>query len=578
MSSPRNDFEKYLAIETAGGPSWHPNGSKIAFTYDAPGLFQIYTVDIEKNKTLWPIRMTFEQDRCTNPHYLSDGTLIFTRDYGGNENYQIGMIDGDLNLSWITSDIKSIHFITHVSKKSIFLSANIKDKARFDIYRQRIPLSMNESEVVYRPEEGMCAVSAITDDDRYAILEQFFGNNNINLLLLEVAGGDVNNLTKSLNDSRTNRWSAVRWLDKEHILVGTDYASDIVRLGVLSTSGEFRTLEGIEGIAKHELEEVAFRSDSRHTYFTYNEGGYTSLWRGIFTADGASGLTQIDLPAGSVIASGDQRTFSRAMHISPNHSFIATTMSSSVSPVNIWITDLEDFSTWKATSSNTAGLNPKSFVSASLHNYLSFDSLPIPYFRYIPKGFKPEKGWPAIILIHGGPESQILPDFYPLIQFYLSAGFAVITPNIRGSTGYGRSYMDADNIENRLDSIMDIRHLALHVKKNEHDIDGDRLVIFGGSYGGFAVLSAMTEHPELWRAGVDIVGISNFVTFLENTAPWRRELREAEYGNLERDREFLESISPINKVERIAAPLFIIQGDNDMRVPLSESVQIFESL
>ncbi len=578
MSSARSDFANYLAVETAGGPSWHPDGTKIAFVYDAPGLYQIYRVDIERHKTLWPKRMTFEEDRCTEPRFLSDGTLIFSRDYGGDENFQIGMIDDDMKLTWVTSNTKAKHIINYVSKKSYFMRANIKDKSRFDIYRHRVPLKMFEPELVYKPEEGLCTVEGVSDDEKHAILEQFFGNNDMNLLLLDIASGEVTNLTKSLNDSRTNRWGAVRWLDRDHILVRTDYNHDFERLGVLTLSGEFTTIDDIERKAKHEIEGTSFRTDSRHTYFTYNEGGYTTLWRGVFTAEGVSGLDQIDLPVGSVIASGDSRSYSRAMHLSPDHGFMAMTVSSAVSPMNIWITDLEDYSSWMATSSSTAGLNPKSFVNASLHNFLSFDSLPIPYFRYIPKGTKPDEGWPAILLIHGGPESQILPYFYPVLQFYLSAGFAVITPNIRGSTGYGRTYMDADNVEKRLESIMDIKHLALHVKQNEKDIDGERLVIYGGSYGGFAVLSAMTEHPDLWKAGVDIVGVSNFVTFLENTAPWRRKLRESEYGSLEHDREFLERISPNNKIDRISAPLFIIQGDNDERVPLSESIQIFESL
>jgi dipeptidyl aminopeptidase/acylaminoacyl peptidase len=190
----------------------------------------------------------------------------------------------------------------------------------------------------------------------------------------------------------------------------------------------------------------------------------------------------------------------------------------------------------------------------------------------------PTGGWPALLIIHGGPEAQIRPDFSPIIQFYLSSGFAVITPNIRGSAGYGRTYLDLDNIEKRLDSIKDIRHLALHLKNEDADIDGNRLVIYGGSYGGFAVLSAMTEHPQLWKAGVDIVGISNFVTFLKNTAAWRRSLREAEYGSLEHDLETLEKVSPIHKIDKISAPLFIIQGDNDERVPLSESIQMYEKL
>ena len=125
---------------------------------------------------------------------------------------------------------------------------------------------------------------------------------------------------------------------------------------------------------------------------------------------------------------------------------------------------------------------------------------------------------------------------------------------------------------------MDIKHLVFHIKSEDEEINGNRLVVYGGSYGGFAVLSAMTEHPELWKAGVDIVGISNFVTFLENTAAWRRSLRESEYGSLEHDRDTLIKVSPIHKIERISAPLFIIQGDNDERVPLSESVQMYERL
>jgi dipeptidyl aminopeptidase/acylaminoacyl peptidase len=571
-------FEKYLSIETAGGPSWHPDGSRIAFAYNAPGIFQVYIVQIEKDRALWPMRMTFEQDRCTNPHYLSDGTLIFNRDYGGNENFQIGMISDELDLTWHSSDTNAKHIINSITKRSFFYLANINDKSRLDLYRQRLPLKMHSPEVLYRPDEGICSVGTISDDEKYAILEQYFGNNNQNLLLLDTIGGEATNLTQSLNDSRTNRWSAMRWLDKEHILVGTDYNHDIVRLAVLSLSGDFIPIREIENTVKHELETGTYRPDSRHTYITYNEGGYTTLWRGVFSAEGVTGLNQIELPPGSVITSGDQRSYNWAMHLSPNHDYLAKTMSSATSPTNIWITDLEDFSSWAATTANTAGLNPNSFVNTTLHNFLSFDSLPIPYFRYVPKGSKPEKGWPAIILIHGGPESQILPDFYPVLQFYLSAGFAVITPNIRGSTGYGRSYMDADNVEKRLDSIMDIKHLALHIKQNDKDVDGDKLVIYGGSYGGFAVLSAMTEHPDLWKAGVDIVGISNFVTFLENTAPWRRELRESEYGSLEHDRDLLESISPNNKIERISAPLFIIQGDNDERVPLSESIQIYDGL
>ncbi|MFW9890032.1 MAG: S9 family peptidase, partial [Candidatus Thorarchaeota archaeon] len=571
MSSLQPHFRKFLAVEAAGGASWHPDGSKIAFVYDAPGVFQVYNVPIERRKTLWPTRISFENDRCTNPKYMSDGTLLFTMDKGGDENFQIARIDSDMTLEWITSDRAAKHIINHVSYNSYFFMANIEDKARFDIYRHRLPMDRTRPEIVFKPEEGLCQVDAVSTDEKHAILEQYFGNNNVNLLDLDIASREVVNLTKSLGEFRTNRWEAIRWIDKDHLLVATDYDHDMMRLGILSLSGDFTSLKEIDLSVKHEFDFATYSPESTHTYFILNEGGFSSLWRGTFSADGARALDQIELPRGAVIVRGDSRSFQDSLALSPNHELMAMTMSTATSPPNIWILDLDDHSSWKATEVGTAGLNPSSFVNASLHNFLSFDSLPIPYFRYLPKGDMPEKGWPAILMIHGGPEAQILPSFQEIIQFFLSAGYAIFTPNIRGSTGYGRAYMDMDNGEKRLDSIMDIKHLALHIKANDKSIDGNRLVIYGGSYGGFAVLSAMTEHPDLWKAGVDIVGISNFVTFLENTAPWRRELRESEYGSLENDLEVLKMISPIHKINHITAPLFIIQGDNDERVPLSES-------
>ncbi len=181
-------------------------------------------------------------------------------------------------------------------------------------------------------------------------------------------------------------------------------------------------------------------------------------------------------------------------------------------------------------------------------------------------------------MIHGGPEAQITPSFNKIIQFFVSEGYAVVTPNIRGSAGYGKTYLSLDDKEKRMDSIQDIKELAIHLKRNEPRINGEKSAIYGGSYGGFAVLASITEYPDLWKAAIDIVGISNFVTFLKNTAAWRRKFREAEYGSLEHDYEVLVSISPIHKVDRIKTPLLIIQGDNDERVPLSEAIQIHEKL
>jgi dipeptidyl aminopeptidase/acylaminoacyl peptidase len=180
---------------------------------------------------------------------------------------------------------------------------------------------------------------------------------------------------------------------------------------------------------------------------------------------------------------------------------------------------------------------------------------------------------PVIVDIHGGPESQRRPSFGGLSQYFLSRGYALFEPNVRGSTGYGRAYTHLDDVENRMDSVRDIG-AGLDWLATREAIDSDRAVAKGGSYGGFMVLAALTEFPDRWAAGVDIVGIANFVTFLENTGSWRQELREAEYGSLAEDREFLESISPVTNADRIEAPLFVLHGANDPRVPVGEAEQI----
>jgi dipeptidyl aminopeptidase/acylaminoacyl peptidase len=179
----------------------------------------------------------------------------------------------------------------------------------------------------------------------------------------------------------------------------------------------------------------------------------------------------------------------------------------------------------------------------------------------------------VIVDIHGGPESQRRPSFSGLAQYFLSRGYAVFEPNVRGSTGYGTAYTHLDDIEKRMDAVRDVV-AGVDWLVDRPGIDPDRVVAKGGSYGGFVVLAALTAFPDRWAAGVDVVGIANFVTFLENTGPWRRQLREAEYGSLAEDRAFLESISPVNTIEAIEAPLFVLHGANDPRVPVGEADRI----
>ena len=204
----------------------------------------------------------------------------------------------------------------------------------------------------------------------------------------------------------------------------------------------------------------------------------------------------------------------------------------------------------------------------------SSDGLTLPYFEYLPAD-RPPRG--TVVQVHGGPEAQFRPAFSPVIQFLVGEGWRVVAPNVRGSTGYGRTFVHLDDGRRRMDSVRDLKEVVDALVRNGHAEPG-RIAVAGGSYGGFMVLAGLTTYPDLFAAGIDIVGIANFLTFLENTGPWRRRLREAEYGSLEHDGEFLREISPLFHADRIRAPLLVVHGRNDPRVPFSEAEQIVQTL
>jgi dipeptidyl aminopeptidase/acylaminoacyl peptidase len=225
------------------------------------------------------------------------------------------------------------------------------------------------------------------------------------------------------------------------------------------------------------------------------------------------------------------------------------------------------------TESEIGGLPKSRFVEPTLVRFKSFDGLSVPAFYYAAKADGPR---PVVVWIHGGPEMQARPELSPLIQYLVTESkISVLVPNVRGSDGYGKSYLLRDNGEKREDSVKDIGALLDWVGTRP-ELDKKRVAVFGGSYGGYMVLASLTHFPERIVAGVDVVGISNFVTFLNNTSEYRRDLRRAEYGD-ERDpkmKAFLQRISPTTNVARIKSALFVAQGLNDPRVPASEAEQI----
>jgi dipeptidyl aminopeptidase/acylaminoacyl peptidase len=319
-----------------------------------------------------------------------------------------------------------------------------------------------------------------------------------------------------------------------------------------------------------DVEAFDLAPDGRHLAYVANQDGISRLH--VLTVPGHRPVELPALPVGVI----------RGIDFAPDGKRLALTLDSATSPSDVFVIDLETARLARWTASEVGGLDADGFIAPQLVRYPSFDQVDgrprtIPAFYYRPPGAGP---FPVVVSIHGGPESQARPVFNPTVQFLLrELGVAVLVPNVRGSSGYGKDYLLLDNGMKREDSVRDIGALLDWIDTRP-ELDGKRVGVSGGSYGGYMVLASMARYPERIRAGIDVVGISHFGTFLKNTEDYRRDLRRVEYGD-ERDpamAAFHDAIAPLNNAHRITSPLFVAQGFNDPRVPWTEAEQIVRAV
>ena len=569
MSIAEKDIEKFLNISINGGGTYHPNKNKIAFVSDRSGVYQIYTYDKE-NKNI--NKISNGEDRSTNPIYLPDGKLLYSTDVGGNERFQIMVYDETTNETFrLTSFLEAKHRFQFATENAVYISANILDNQRFDVFRYNFPLEEGMLEELLLEGEPFIPVSPlmVNKDETKLIVSKTKSNLSNDLIMLDLEDKSSKLLTKCF-EKHNSRFYPVEFVMEMMILIRSDHGRDFMSLAVFDFEND--KLDYLEDDEWDTGKSVL--NDDNEIIFTKNVEGSDKLYFGKFENNTLLNIELVELPSDyGILSSGDFRTWTNSFDFSKDKMKVVLTYSAPDKITNLYEIDLNTKqSIVFEISDNENQFNFGTFV---LNKFESFDGLEVPYFMMKPDGDGP---FPTIFVIHGGPEGQSRSGFSNRLQLLYSMGYMIIIPNIRGSNGYGRKYLALDDIELRLDSIKDINELAQHLIMNNDYVDEEKLIIYGGSYGGFAVLSAMVEYPDTFQIGIDIVGISNFVTFLENTADWRRKLREVEYGFLERDREFLESISPSNKIENVKSPILIIQGDNDERVPLSESIQMYEKL
>ena len=566
------DLERYLTVRRAYGGSIGPDG-RLAFLLDTTGVPQVWTVDEPGG---WPTQRTFYDEPVSFVTYSpTRSELVFGMDDGGNERTQLFRLDADGAIHPLTDVPEAKHRWGgwNSTGDRFAFASNRRDEAVFDVYTQARDEHGDDAELVFEGD-GWYNVAGWRPDDGALLLHEAHSSFDHDLSVLDLSTGDVRQLTA---DTEEVRYSSPEWgPDGEAIYLVTDEGADTLYLARMDAeTGEIAV---VERGGEWNVDGVSLDEDSGRLAYSRNVDGYTD-----FHLAELAGPTELreyavpDLPGD--VAGGAS--------FGPDGDRLALSASGRTENTNVSVLDLtalppvdtpageaapeapaDALTRW--TRADTAGIPTETFREPELIQYTTFDGREIPAFFTLPED---AANAPVIVDIHGGPESQRRPSFSGLRQYFLSRGYAVFEPNVRGSAGYGREYTHLDDVERRMDSVRDVG-AALDWLARQEAVDSERFVAMGGSYGGFMVLASLTEFPTRWAAGVDIVGIANFVTFLENTGDWRRELREAEYGSLEEDREFLESVSPINNIERIDAPLFVLHGENDPRVPVGEAEQI----
>lgn len=550
-------IQQYLNIRGASGGVFSPDGKDLVFTTSITGVPQLWRVPREGG---WPEQLTFYPDAVRRAVRSPAGDrLLFGKDTGGDERVQLYLtrFDGS-NTVQLTDNTKVIHSFGGFSPdgKRIAYASNERHQAFFDVYV--MDLATRQARRVLTQDGNNYAV-AFSRDGKSLVYTRVYTPSNQDLYLLDLATGKDRLLTPHKGDAN---YESVSFGRDGKMYLSTDQDREFGSLATLDpASGKLSYLTP----DTRDVDAVEMSDDGRKLAFLVNRDGYSDLY--LHDIGRGSPRKVPGIPEG--VVSG--------LNWSPDGKRLAFTFTGPRHNADIWTLDLGGLKLAQVTRSSLAGIPRSTFVSPSLVHFPSFDGRLIPAFYYLPPGVRKDASLPTLFYIHGGPESQERPDFASTFQYYLSRGYAIFAPNIRGSVGYGRTYTHLDDARKRKDAIRDVEYGVQWLRKAGY-ADPTKLVAMGGSYGGYMTLACLTMLPDLWAAGMDSVGMSNLVTFLENTGPWRRKLREAEYGSLEHDREFLAEVSPLNHIDRIKAPLLVEQGANDPRVPKTEADQIVAML
>ena len=528
----------YARLESASAPAFSCDGRTL-FHLRGAGLQQVWALDLESGESR---QLTHHDEKVSVLRRApADDRLVYAIDSGGDERHQLWLLDAGISRP-LTAAPGVIHGLGAWSPDGsrIGLTANDRDPAHSDILsmdvasgaRTRLMEGTHEAVAgAWSPDGRMIVVQDRTTGDQRP----------------SVVGAEPVPVPRT----GATRYASLRWDGQALLGLSDAGCRDFVALcridpGTGAAKAEFAA----EG---RDVEAWSLSSTGQLATIE-NDRGASILRVGPRGGDRAH---VTGLPWG-VIAD---------LAWSPDGARLACAVGTPTGPGALWV--VEDGAArpvWQPACAPTA-------LDFALVEWPSFDGRAIPGWLALPAGQAPAAGWPAVVWVHGGPASQSRANFRPDMQALLARGYAVLMPNVRGSTGYGRAFMEADDVERRLDSVHDLAAGRAWLAA-QPGIDPDRIAVMGQSYGGYMVLAAITEYPDLWRCAIDFYGIADFGTLLDATGPWRRAHRAAEYGDPIRHRALFDRISPIRHAARIGVPLLVLHGVRDPRVAIGESEQV----
>ncbi|MBD3257029.1 prolyl oligopeptidase family serine peptidase, partial [candidate division GN15 bacterium] len=543
------------------GYTW--NDQTIYFTSSQSGARQVYRLTPEG----WPYQLTTFEDGIDFFVLSWGGTLgIVGASVGGSEQSQLFLIDtrtGQITQLTHANDIRYAGVLWAKDDESIFYSSNEENMRDFNIFQMSVVTG--ETRKVFGNDSTLAGskwVAEISQDGSKLIVMRYNSNVDTDMWLVDINSGEYQKLndddrdviydSPTLMPDNTTIWLTCN--DNE------DGITRLARMEVGSPEVEFINDGWVD--PRWEIQGLGFSRDYKYMRALVNEEGYVRM-----KIREVESKKELPSPPLDGQLGGGAFASDGSMLISFNGPTRAP---------DCWRWVPQTGELTQLTFSTYAGIDRALFTEPKLVHFESFDGLEIPAFLYLPPTYEEGEPIPFVVHAHGGPESQFRPVFLRNFQYMLLNGYGLLAVNPRGSSGYGREFLNLDNYHNRKNSLKDYKAGVDWLIANNYTEKG-MIGIRGGSYGGYVTLGMITEYPQLFSAAIDVVGIANFKTFLENTRDYRRHLREAEYGPLS-DPEFLASISPIHKADLIETPLLVIHGENDPRVPIGEARQIIAAV